>query len=131
MGRQDAPLEYHQPLRSSQIADLRLAASKMSGPTRRAFEAEMTWKYCEGNPLLAEIVFGWGRHTVEVGLEYRKFGFDHRVGHCGVCHGRASLHLYVPVSCSPEIGRIRPYTMGSSADVEEAERMYHGSAFLL
>ena len=120
MGRQDAPLEYHQPLRSSQIADLRLAASKMSGPTRRAFEAEMTWKYCEGNPLLAEIVFGWGRHTVEVGLEYRKFGFDHRVGHCGVCHGRASLHLYVPVSCSPEIGRIRPYTMGSSADVEEA-----------
>jgi hypothetical protein len=29
----------------SQIADLRLAASNMTGPTRRAFEAEMTLKY--------------------------------------------------------------------------------------
>jgi Rhodopirellula transposase DDE domain len=74
MCRQDAPLEYRQPLSPSQIADLRLAASKMSGPTRRAFEAEMTLKYCEGSPLLAEIIFGWGRHTVEVGLAERRTG---------------------------------------------------------
>jgi hypothetical protein len=34
------------PSRSpSPIADLRLAASKMTGPKRRAFEAEMTIKY--------------------------------------------------------------------------------------
>jgi hypothetical protein len=72
--RQDAPLEYRQPLSLSQIADLRLAASKMSGPTRRAFAAEMPLKYCEGSPLLAEIIFGWGRHTVEVGLAERRPG---------------------------------------------------------
>ena len=46
----------------------------MSGPTRRAFEAEMTLKYCKGSPLLAESIFGWGRHTVEVGLAERRTG---------------------------------------------------------
>ena len=63
-----------QSLRPSQIADLRLAASKMTGPTRRAFQAEMALKYCGGNPLLAETIFGWGRHTVEVGLAERRTG---------------------------------------------------------
>ena len=63
-----------QPLRPSQIADLRLAASNMTGPTRRAFQAEMALKYCGGNPLLAETIFGWGRHTVEVGLAERRTG---------------------------------------------------------
>jgi Rhodopirellula transposase DDE domain len=74
MGRHDATLESHQPLRPSQIADLRLAASKMTGPTRRAFQAEMAVKYCGGNPLLAETIFGWGRHTVAVGLAERRTG---------------------------------------------------------
>jgi hypothetical protein len=46
----------------------------MSGPKRRAFEAEMTLKYCQGNPLQAETVFGWGRHTVAVGLAERRTG---------------------------------------------------------
>ena len=74
MGRHDSTLESHQPLRPSQIADLRLAASNMTGPTRRAFQAEMALKYCGGNPLLAETIFGWGRHTVEVGLAERRTG---------------------------------------------------------
>lgn len=74
MGRHDSPLESHQPLQPSQIADLRLAASKMTGPTRRAFQAEMAVKYCGGNPLLAETIFGWGRHTVAVGLAERRTG---------------------------------------------------------
>lgn len=42
----------------SHIADLRLAASNMTDPTRRAFAAEMTLKYCGGNPLRAEAVCG-------------------------------------------------------------------------
>ena len=71
---QDSPVEFRQPLSPSQIADLRLAASQMSGPKRRAFEAEMTLKYCGGKPLLAETIFGWGRHTVEVGLAERRTG---------------------------------------------------------
>src|SRR4029453_8963989 len=74
VGMQDARLESHETLRPSQIVDLRLAASKMTGATRRAFQAEMAWKYCGGNPLLAETIFGWGRHTVAVGLAERRTG---------------------------------------------------------
>jgi hypothetical protein len=74
VGMQDSTLESHESLRPSQIVDLRLAASKMTGATRRAFQAEMAVKYCGGNPLLAETIFGWGRHTVEVGLAERRTG---------------------------------------------------------
>lgn len=70
----DSTLESPQPLGPSQIADLRLAASQMTGPKRRAFQAEMALKYCGGNPLLAETIFGWGRRTVEVGLAERRTG---------------------------------------------------------
>ena len=61
-------------LSPSQIADLRLAASHMTGSPRRAFEAEMTVKYCGGNPLRAEAVLGWGRQTVALGLAERRTG---------------------------------------------------------
>ena len=37
-------LKNQPSLSPSQIADLRLAASKLTGPKRRAFEAEMTVK---------------------------------------------------------------------------------------
>ena len=57
-----------------QVADVRLAASKMTGATRRAFEAEMTLKYCGGNARQAESVFGWGRHPVALGLAERRTG---------------------------------------------------------
>jgi hypothetical protein len=63
------------PLPSAeQSADLRLAASKMTGATRRAFQAEMAMKYCAGNARLAETVFGWGRHTIALGLAERRTG---------------------------------------------------------
>ena len=74
MGVQASMLEFRQSLSPSQITDLRLAASKMTGPKRRAFEAEMTLKYCGGNPLLAETLFGWGRQTVALGLAERRTG---------------------------------------------------------
>src|SRR6266550_9112658 len=67
-------LYFADSLSPEQIADLRLAASKMTGPERRAFEAEMTLKYCEGNPLMAEAVFGWGRQTVALGLAESRSG---------------------------------------------------------
>ena len=38
-------LAFEPPLSASQIADLRLAASKMTGSTRRVFQAEMPLKY--------------------------------------------------------------------------------------
>jgi Rhodopirellula transposase DDE domain len=46
----------------------------MAGPTRRALQAERALKYGGGNPLLAATIFGWGRHTVEVGLAERRTG---------------------------------------------------------
>nr|WP_206603273.1 transposase [Leptolyngbya ohadii] len=59
---------------TSQIEDLRLAASKMHGAERRSFQAEMALKYCQGNARLAEQVFGWGRVNVEVGLAEKRTG---------------------------------------------------------
>jgi len=52
-------------LSASQIEDLKLASSKMSGAKRGAFQTTMTLKYCRGNARLAERIFGWGRDTVQ------------------------------------------------------------------
>ena len=87
MGMQDSTLEFRPSLSPSQIADLRLAASQMSGPKRRAFEAEMALKYCGGHPLLAETLFGWGRQPVVLGLAERRTGFMCR-GAQAACSGR-------------------------------------------
>jgi len=58
----------------SQIEDLKLASSKMSGAERRSFQAAMTLKYYKGNARLAETVFGWGRETVQLGLNEQRTG---------------------------------------------------------
>jgi hypothetical protein len=74
MSMPPATLQSPPSLSPSQIADLRLAASQLTGPKRRAFEAEMSVKYCGGNSLMAEAVFGWGRQTVARGLGERRTG---------------------------------------------------------
>ncbi len=61
-------------LTQSQVDDLRLASSKLSGAKRRAFQAEITLKYCDGRPRLAETIFGWGRKTVQLGLDEKRTG---------------------------------------------------------
>lgn len=71
-----------------QIADLRLAASHMTGASRRAFQAAMTLQYCDGNARRAEEVFGWGRHNIAVGLAEKRTGI--------VC-----LSLHAPFSGRP------------------------------
>jgi hypothetical protein len=58
----------------SHIEDIRLAASKLHGAKRRAFQADMTLKYCEGSARQAESIFGWGRQNVEVGLAEKRTG---------------------------------------------------------
>ena len=45
----------------NQLEDLKFASSKMTGARRRAFQADIALKYCDGNPNLTEIIFGWGR----------------------------------------------------------------------
>ena len=61
-------------LSASQIQDLRFAAAKMTGAARRAFQAEMTLKYCHGSARFAETVLGWSRAAVEVGLAEQRTG---------------------------------------------------------
>lgn len=61
-------------LSRSQIEDLRLASTKLSGAKRRSFQAEMCLKYCDGSARLAETVFGWNRATVELGLAEQRSG---------------------------------------------------------
>ena len=58
------------------IADIRLAAAKMSGSQRRDFIAEMSLKYCKGNARLTESVFGWSRETVATGLGEKRTGIE-------------------------------------------------------
>ena len=61
-------------LEAVHIEDIRLASSKMTGADRRVFQAEMTLKYCGGNPRRAEDVFGWSRQTVQLGLHEKRTG---------------------------------------------------------
>lgn len=61
-------------LNASHTEDLKLAASKMLGAERRSFHAAMTLKYCGGSARQAEVVLGWNRHTVELGLHERRTG---------------------------------------------------------
>lgn len=61
-------------LARSQIEDLRLASSKLSGAKRRSFQAEMCLKYCHGSARLSETVLGWNRATVELGLAEQRSG---------------------------------------------------------
>ncbi|MGB3613480.1 MAG: hypothetical protein WBA10_06765 [Elainellaceae cyanobacterium] len=63
-----------QGLSASQIEDLRLAASGMAQVKRRAFQAEMALKYCNGSARMAESRFGWNRKAVEVGLAEKRTG---------------------------------------------------------
>jgi hypothetical protein len=46
----------HPSLKPSQIYNLRLAASTMTAAARRAFQEEMTAKYCGGSARLAETI---------------------------------------------------------------------------
>ena len=61
-------------LSQSQIEDLRLAAAYLTGAKRRAFQAEMTLKYCNGSARRAESEFGWNRRAVTVGLGEKRTG---------------------------------------------------------
>jgi hypothetical protein len=52
----------------SQIEDLKLASSKLTGAERRSFQGTMTLKYCKGSARLAEEVFVM-RWNIEVTFE--------------------------------------------------------------
>lgn len=51
-----------------------MAAAQMTGAKRRAFQAEMAKKYCQGSARNAESRFKWSRKTVKLGLEEKRTG---------------------------------------------------------
>ena len=70
-------------LTQSQIEDIRMAASKMYGAFRRAFQAQMCLKYCHGSARKAERIWGWGRNNVQLGLQEESTGI--------ICLGAQSM----------------------------------------
>ena len=56
------------------LASFKDAARKLTGPKRRAFEAQVTLDYLDGNIWKAERVFGWSHKTVELGLNELRTG---------------------------------------------------------
>jgi hypothetical protein len=67
------------------LDDLKLAASKMKGHQRRAFQAAMAVKYCDGRARGAEAMFGWGREAVTLGLHERRTGIVCLNVHSAIC----------------------------------------------
>jgi hypothetical protein len=53
---------------------IRSGASRLTGYQRRSFQAEVAVELCSGNARQAERRFGWGRETVEKGLQERRHG---------------------------------------------------------
>jgi hypothetical protein len=53
---------------------IRSGASRLTGYQRRSFQAEVAAELCSGNARQAERRFGWGRETVEKGLQERHHG---------------------------------------------------------
>jgi Rhodopirellula transposase DDE domain len=56
------------------LSTIKLAAKKLSGSKRRAFQAQVTKEYLGGSGRRAERVFGWSRTTVEKGLRELETG---------------------------------------------------------
>ena len=52
-----------------------MAATRLTGHHRRAFQAHITTRYLQGKTRLAETVFGWGRDTVTLGIHEARTGF--------------------------------------------------------
>jgi hypothetical protein len=74
-------------LTPSPMQDLRLAASKMTGAARRAFQAEMALQYGHSSARLAETICGWSREAVAVGLAAHRTGIR-CLGAPSACRGR-------------------------------------------
>jgi hypothetical protein len=61
-------------LTAQTLSTIKLAAKKLSGSKRRAFQAQVTKDYLGGSGRRAERVFGWSRTSVEKGLRELETG---------------------------------------------------------
>src|SRR3954454_4354935 len=110
---------------------IRSGARRLTGYQRRLFQAEVATVLCAGWPRQAERRFGWGRDTVEKGLNEARHGV--RCLENFAARGRVRSeekdpqlaadiraivepHTYV----DPELKSARRYTNLSAAEVREA-----------
>jgi hypothetical protein len=61
-------------LNETVIRTLREAARRLTGPSRRQFQAQVALDYLDGSPRRVEQVLGWGRGAVELGLHELRTG---------------------------------------------------------
>src|SRR4051795_3640658 len=110
---------------------IRSGASRLTGYRRRSFQAEVAVELCGGNARQAERRFGWGRETVEKGLQERHHGV--RCLENFAARGRqrseekdpklaADIRAIVEprTHADPELKSSRRYTNLSAAEVRQA-----------
>jgi len=62
------------PLTDRLIDTFKDTARKLTGNTRRGFQARITREYLDGNARQAESLFGWSRDAVALGLAELRTG---------------------------------------------------------
>ena len=110
---------------------LRSGARTLTGYQRRLFQAEVATELCGGSARQAERRFGWGRDTVETGLNALRHGM--RCQEHFAARGRrrseakdpqlaADIRAIVapPTHADPELKSARRYTKRSAAEVRAA-----------
>src|SRR3954465_12976399 len=110
---------------------IRSGARRLTGYQRRSFQAEVAAELCGGNARHAERRFGWGRETVEKGLQERHHGV--RCLENFAARGRrrseekdpqlaADIRAIVEphTYTDPELKSARRYTNLSAAEVRDA-----------
>ena len=109
------------------------AASLMTGIQRRLFLAEVCLKLCEGNTRKAERRFGWGRNTIDQGIQEQKLAPEalasRKSGNAGKKRSEdqnpqlaIDIRLIVEphTHADPELKTERRYTNLSAAEVRQA-----------
>jgi DDE family transposase len=112
---------------------IRSGARRLTGFQRRQFQAEVATELCGGSPRRAERRFGWGRDTVEKGLNELRSGMRCRENFAAKGRKRSEQrdpqlaediraivepHAYA----DPELKSARRYTNLSAAEVRAALR---------
>jgi hypothetical protein len=112
---------------------IRSGARRLTGYQRRQFQAEVATELCGGSPRRAERRFGWGRDTVEKGLNELRSGMRCRENFAAKGRKRSEQrdpqlaediraivepHAYA----DPELKSARRYTNLSAAEVRAALR---------
>jgi hypothetical protein len=107
------------------------AAKRLFGSERRSYMAEVALEICEGSPRIAERRFGWGRETVQKGLEELEHGVaaaakpSNRGRRCSeIDNPQLAIDIRFIVEpftqTDPELKTGRQYTNLSASEVRQA-----------